>query len=172
MESAGRVELDGVQRAVDAGWWDGIGAAWVEAIVTELRREMERRRLDGCAMLVSGTRQSVVARQCAVSRTTASRWAAAAERGADLRARKPPGRPARLTAEQLRQVHLLWETRGKWTGAEFAMAIAQSVGVAYHPDHVCRLMVRLGLRAKRDSKREPEISPEAWGRMFEEMAHA
>ena len=113
---------------------------------------MEDRRLVGCRMMAEGAAQAVVARQCGVSRTTASRWAAAVAKGADLRSRKGTGRPCRLTPEQLLSLFSLWETREKWTSTEFAEAIRQTTGVQYDPDHVSRLIVRLGLRLRRQRR--------------------
>lgn len=122
--------------------------------MTAGRKTMEERRMLGCGQLREGASQAHVARMCGVSRTTASRWAAAVAKGADLTARKPPGRPARLTAEQLRGLYALWESRGRWTAAAFGQAIRQTTGVTYDPDHVSRLIIRLGLRPKRGRKTE------------------
>src|SRR5215472_4687259 len=67
------------------------------------RDEMERRRLDAAQDLLNGIAQSQVARKFGVSRTTASRWQRALKgSGVDsLRKRRAPGRPSRLTQEQL-----------------------------------------------------------------------
>jgi len=117
--------------------------------VTAGRKTMEGRRMLGCEQLRAGVSQGHVSRMVGVSRTTVSRWAAAVAKGADLRARKPSGRPSRLTPEQVLKLHSLWETRPKWTYVAFAAAIEQLLGVKYDADHVGRLAIRLGLREKR-----------------------
>jgi len=139
--------------------------------VTAGRKEMEERRLRGCALLADGNTQGDVARLLRVSRMTVWRWAAAVAEGADLRARKPSGRPSRLTPEQVLKLHSLWETRPKWTYAAFAAAIEQVLGVKYDADHVGRIAIRLGLRQKRVKKTDADRQKE-WAEMFERLAHA
>ena len=80
---------------------------------------------------------------------TTTRWARALRAGGTLESRKATGRPCRLSGEQLRGLYSLWETRARWTTASFAEAIRLAVGVKYDPDHVGRLIVRLGLRPAR-----------------------
>ena len=67
------------------------------------RDEMESRRLLAAQDLQRGLSQSQVARKFGVSRTTASRWyRSLSGKGVEsLRKRRAPGRPSRLTAEQL-----------------------------------------------------------------------
>jgi transposase len=120
------------------------------------RDEMESRRLLAAQDLQRGLSQSQVARKFGVSRTTASRWyRALSGRGIDaLRKRRAPGRPSRLNHEQLNNVAELYRsgprTAGfdsdRWTTARFATAIHERFGVRYDPDHVGRIMHRLGLR--------------------------
>jgi transposase len=149
------------------------------------RDEMERRRLEAAQDLLNGTAQSEVARKFCVSRTTASRWHRALKGNGveSLRKRRAPGRPSRLTREQLAAIPAL-VTEGatahgfpdnRWTTARLAVAIEARFGVRYDPDHVGRLMHKVGLRkaeaasqvaayaASRYSPntdlRRPEISP-------------
>ena len=120
------------------------------------RDEMESRRLMAAQDLQRGLTQSQVARKFGVSRTTASRWHRALHgRGVEaLRKRRAPGRPSRLTAEQLAGVAEIYRagprTAGfdsdRWTTIRFAEAIRARYGVQYDPDHVGRIMHRLGLR--------------------------
>src|SRR5579871_6575169 len=67
------------------------------------RDEMESRRLLAAQDLQRGLTQSQVARKFGVSRTTASRWhRSLSGRGLEaLRKRRAPGRPSRLTQDQL-----------------------------------------------------------------------
>ncbi|HZT28736.1 MAG TPA: helix-turn-helix domain-containing protein [Bryobacteraceae bacterium] len=128
------------------------------------RDEMESRRLEAARDLLAGISQSAVARKFGVSRTTVSRWnKALAGRGVEsLRKRRAPGRPCRLSAAQLEQVRELFAAgprrlglgADRWTTLRLATAIEMQLGVRYDPDHVGRIMHRLGL----SSKTEPEAA--------------
>jgi len=127
------------------------------------RDEMESRRLLAAQDLQRGLSQSQVARKFGVSRTTASRWhRALSGRGMEgLRKRRAPGRPSRLNAEQLLMVAEIYRsgprTAGfqtdRWTTARFAGAIQARFGIQYDPDHVGRIIHRLGLRERARSHR-------------------
>jgi transposase len=120
------------------------------------RDEMESRRLEAAEELLRGVRQSHVARKYGVSRTTASRWYRTLEtQGVErLHKRKAPGRPSRLTSSQLDEVGGIYSLGARafgfetdrWTTTRLARAIEMRFGVRYDPDHVGRLMHRLGLR--------------------------
>jgi transposase len=132
------------------------------------RDEMESRRLLAAQDLQRGLSQSQVARKFGVSRTTASRWyRALSGRGMEaLRKRRAPGRPSRLNTEQLGAVAEIYRSgpraagfdSDRWTTARFADAIQARFGVRYDPDHVGRIMHRLGLR---DRIRRRRITAEA-----------
>ena len=123
------------------------------------RDEMESRRLLAAQDLQTGLSQSHVARKYGVSRTTASRWnRAMSGKGVEaLRKRRAPGRPSRLTADQLAVAKEIYQAGPKsagfdtsrWTTARFADAIFARFGVRYDPDHAGRIMHRLGLRERR-----------------------
>ncbi|HYW41759.1 MAG TPA: helix-turn-helix domain-containing protein [Bryobacteraceae bacterium] len=127
------------------------------------RDEMESRRLMAAQDLQRGLSQSQVARKFGVSRTTASRWnRALSGRGVEaLRKRRAPGRPCRLNSEQLDGVTDVYKAgpraagfdSERWTTTRFAEAIRVRFGVQYDPDHVGRIMHRLGLRERRRSRR-------------------
>jgi transposase len=130
------------------------------------RDEMESRRLEAAQALQQGLTQSQVARKFGVSRTTASRWCRALNgHGVEgLRKRRAPGRPSRLNQEQLRGLADLYQAGPQaaglgstWTTVRFAEAIFARFGVRYDPDHVGRIMHRLGLRVRRRERRRPEI---------------
>jgi len=128
------------------------------ATVTLNRDEMERRRLEAAEDLLKGITQARVARKFGVSRTTASRWCRAlAGHGKErLRKRKATGRPSRLSANQMAEVREIFYAGPKslgfeaerWTTTRLAHAIETRFGVRYDPDHVGRLMHRLGLRSR------------------------
>jgi transposase len=127
------------------------------------RDEMESRRLLAAEDLQRGLSQSQVARKFGVSRTTASRWHRALNGSGleALRKRRAPGRPSRLSAEQLRGAAEIYKagprTAGfetdRWTTARFADAIQTRFGIRYDPDHVGRIMHRLGLRERTRTRR-------------------
>jgi putative transposase len=132
------------------------------------RDEMESRRLLAAQDLQRGLSQSQVARKFGVTRTTASRWyRALSGNGVEgLRKRRAPGRPSRLTADQLSAVSELYNSgprtcgfdTDRWTTARFAEAINTRFGIRYDPDHVGRIMHRLGLRERRKNRRRmPEV---------------
>lgn len=130
------------------------------------RDEMESRRLMAAEELQSGLSQSQVARKFGVSRTTASRWHRALNgKGVEaLRKRRAPGRPSRLTTDQLHIVTDLYQAgpraagydSDRWTTMRFADAIHARFGVRYDPDHVGRIMHRLGLRDRKRTRRVAE----------------
>ena len=130
------------------------------------RDEMESRRLLAAQDLQTGLSQSNVARKFGVSRTTASRWhRALSGRGVEaLRKRRAPGRPSRLSADQQAAVAEIYKAgpraagfeTDRWTTVRFADAIFIRFGVRYDPDHVGRIMHRLGLR-----ERKPRTAPDA-----------
>jgi transposase len=121
------------------------------------RDEMERRRLEAAQDLLNGVTQARVARKFGVSRTTASRWyRMLVSQGVErLHKRKAPGRPSRLTSDQMTELAGMFAhgaracgfADGRWTTGRLAKAIEERFGVHYDPDHVGRLMHRLGLRA-------------------------
>lgn len=130
------------------------------------RDEMERRRLEAAQDLQRGLSQSQVARKFGVSRTTASRWCRALNGNGleGLRKRRAPGRPSRLKPDQLQAVAEVYQAGPRaagfnsdnWTTARFAEAILARFGVRYDPDHVGRIMHRLGLRERMRVRRRPE----------------
>ncbi len=108
------------------------------------RAEMEARRLSAARRFTARVRQCAVAREFGVSRTTANRWHKRFLAGDSLERRKPTGRPPRLTAEQRSQLYAILHSR-RWTQHSFATEISARFGVAYHEDHVGRIMHSLGL---------------------------
>jgi len=131
------------------------------------RDEMENRRLQAAQALQSGLSQSQVARKFGVSRTTASRWFRALNgNGVEgLRKRRATGRPSRLKPEQLQAVADVYNNGPRaagfetntWSGERFAAAIFNHFGVRYDPDHVGRIIHRLGLREPVRTRRRPDL---------------
>src|ERR1044072_6220103 len=133
------------------------------------RDEMESRRLMAAQDLQAGVSQSQVARKFGVSRTTASRWnRALSGKGVEaLRKRRAPGRPSLLNTEQLKIVSEIYSAgprsagmeTDRWTTMRLAEAIHARFGIRYDPDHVGRIMHRLGLRARRRARHFAEKAP-------------
>jgi len=74
---------------------------------TEQRlKELERRRLRGARLLNSGTHPAEVARQVRVSRQSVMRWERALKESGvqGLERVEAPGRPRRLSEEQLKEL--------------------------------------------------------------------
>lgn len=128
---------------------------------------MESRRLLAAQDLQTGLSQSQVARKHGVSRTTASRWNHTLNGNGveSLRKRRAPGRPSRLTADQLEVLTEIYRAgpraagfeADRWTTSRFANAIFARFGVRYDPDHAGRIMHRQGLRERR---RSPKVTPD------------
>jgi transposase len=116
------------------------------------RAEMESRRLQAVADLKDGARIGVTARRYNVSRMTVHRWRKAIARGEDLKARKAPGRPCRLTPGQWLLVKLTYQRDPRMAGVdlerwrirEFRDVILNRTGVEFSVDHVGRIMHALG----------------------------
>jgi len=118
-------------------------------------QELERRRLRALAMLKDGLLPHEVAQRLGVDRRSVRRWKAAARVGGGreaLRARPAPGRPTKLNERQRRRLEKLL-LKGPlaagfptdlWTCPRVAELIEHSFAVAYHVDHVGRLLHDLG----------------------------
>ena len=138
------------------------------------RDEMESRRLEAAQDLQGGLTQSQVARKFGVSRTTASRWGRTLHgSGVEaLRKRRAPGRPCRLSQYQLNRLADVYRDgprsagfdTDRWTTTRFATAIEAHFGVRYDPDHVGRIINRLGLRQRTPGrlKREQALHAAAY----------
>jgi transposase len=118
------------------------------------RDEMEKRRLRAARALQAGEiRQADIPRKFHVSRTTASRWNRVVRTvGLDgLRKHPAPGRPCRLSEDELRVAALIYRNGpkaagfacGRWTSVTFTRAIQKRFGVVYNPDHVGRIIHKL-----------------------------
>lgn len=115
------------------------------------RAELEARRLQAIPGLSSGKTVAKLAKQFHVSRITIYRWQKMLAQGeSELKARKTPGRPPRMSHDQLEMCRIIWEEGqfgyDHWTAARFAKAIQQQIHITFSHDHVGRIMHKLGLR--------------------------
>ncbi len=117
------------------------------------REEMEKRRLDAAVLFAANWNRSMVERYMRVSRTTAHRWHHAYLCGGDgaLKSRKPTGRPRFLSLASIADLLRAKFGDGRFTTTSIADDIHHHLGVRYDPDHVCRLLHRIGM-VRKDSR--------------------
>ena len=129
-------------------------------------KQLERRRQRAIALLQEGRAPVEVARLVGVDRRSVRRWHAAyRKQGArGLAARPAPGRPAKLSARQRRQLERML-LRGAaasgfesdlWTCPRVAQVIRRRFGIGYHVDHIGRLLRSLGFTPQRPTRRALE----------------
>lgn len=112
--------------------------------------ELERRRKAAVhAVLVEGLTPSIVAKAHGVHRVTVQKWLKAAQTPGGLDAR-PVIHPPALTDAQLPVLEQLllqgprahgWDN-DLWTAARVAEIIKRHFGIAYHPEHVRKILKR------------------------------
>jgi len=132
---------------------------------------LEDRRWRALALLKTGLSLNEVGRRIHCAASSVMRWFHAWRRGGPeaLKVGASPGRPPKLRpAQRRRLVKLL--LRGPlahgyrtnlWTTARIAEVIERELGVHYHPDHVGRLMHRLGWTHQKPEARAVERDQEA-----------
>jgi transposase len=126
-------------------------------------QQLERRRRQAIRWVQQGKSLSAVARTVGASKSSVSRWAETYQhQGRDgLRPQPIPGRPAKLTpAQKQRLVKLLLEgpraagyVTALWTLKRIAQLIRKHFGVEYHPNHLWRLLRRLGWSCQKPERR-------------------
>lgn len=135
---------------------------------------LEERRMEAARLLRQGLSQSQVARAVGVHRQSVSRWAQELEvsgvRG--LRKAGRAGRPAKLSATQLREVEGALKrgpeafgfASGLWTARRVRDLIEYRTGVRYHADHVWRILRKLNWSCQRPTGRAVERDEQAIAR--------
>lgn len=148
---------------------------WVALRGIRLTREqMEQRRLSAASDMRAGTRQADVARKYGVSEASVSRWARALREGGleALKARKADGPEASLSEGDRRLATLLakgaaahgWST-DLWTTKRVVKLIEREFGVAYHRNHVGKLLRVIGFtwqKPRRVAREKDEGRKRAW----------
>lgn len=127
---------------------------------------LERRRRRAIQLLEQGFQPVEVARQLGVDRRSVRRWKAAyRQRGENgIRARPAPGRPPALDAKAKARLERLLlkgaEAAGfatdLWTCPRVAELIVERFGVAYHVDHIGRLLRGMGWSPQKPTRRAAE----------------
>ena len=117
-------------------------------------QDLERRRHRAMDLLQQGHSPKEVAQWVGVDRRSVRRWKATFTKSGEsaLQAHPAPGRSSRLPPEQRKALEeeLLKGPQAAgfpsdlWTCARVAQLIERQFGVAYHPDHVGRLLHALG----------------------------
>ncbi len=133
-------------------------------------QQLERRRQRAIMLLKEGLAPVEVARLVGVDRRSVRRWNAAYRRqgAGGLAARPVPGRPWKLTAHQREQLEVMLMRgagasgfeRDLWTCPRVAQVIRRHFGIAYHVDHIGRLLRSLGWTPQRPTRRALERDEE------------
>jgi len=127
--------------------------------------ELERRRRRAVLLVHQGEPRATVARILGVHPKTVARWLRLARAPDGLQARRHPGPPPGLTAEQLRQLEQLllqgahrhgWHNQ-LWTAARVAALIERHFQRRYHPEHVRKILKRrLGWTSQKPRRKARE----------------
>jgi transposase len=126
--------------------------------------ELERRRRHAIELLKQGKASlSEVARWVGASKSSVCRWYQTYQKGGSkaLRSKQIPGRPPKLSAGQkvkLEQVLLDGPLASGyrtdlWTLRRIAQVIQKRFGIQYHPNHVWRLLLRMGWSCQKPERR-------------------
>ena len=124
-------------------------------------RELELRRRKGMRMLARGVTQAEVARTCGVSRQTAMTWARMLADDAQGWRRKPLGRPAALSKDDLKRLSKLLLDGALvngfptelWTLARVVKLIEAQFGVRFSLANVWHVLRALGFSSQRPTGR-------------------
>src|SRR5262245_36101592 len=134
--------------------------------------ELERRRKRAVQAVMDGQPRATVAKVLGVQPKTVSRWVRLSRRPDGLNARPQPGPSPGLTDADLRRLEGLLAKGAKahgwhnqlWTAARVARLIERHFGVAYHPEHVRKILKRrLGWTSQKPRRK-------AWERDDKEVA--
>ena len=136
--------------------------------------ELERRRRRAVELVEQGESPTRVARILGVTPTSLHRWRRMARKPHGLDARPNPGPTPRLSDTQLRKLERLLLQGAKahgwhnqlWTADRVARLIRQRFGIAYHPEHVRKVLKqRLGWtsqKPKRKARERNDKEVERW----------
>jgi transposase len=127
--------------------------------------ELERRRKQAVEAVAEGHSRGTVAEVLGVHYKTVARWVRAAREPGGLDAKPPPAPAPGLTDADLRRLEGLLAKGAKahgwhnqlWTAARVARLIEREFGIAYHPEHVRKILKRrLGWTSQKPRRRARE----------------
>jgi transposase len=131
--------------------------------------ELERRRVRAVQLIEQGESPGLVGRILGVTPTSIHRWRRLAQQPGGLAARPIPGRPARLSVQQLGELERLllegpeahgWRNN-LWTCGRIAILIQRHFGILYNPGHVGRILKhRLNWTPQRPQRQHPNADDE------------
>lgn len=139
---------------------------------TEQRlKELERRRLRAARLLNNGTHPAEVARQVGASRQSVMRWERALKEGGvkGLERVEAPGRPARLSEAQLKELAKMLKAGSlaagyateMWTLPRVGALIQEHFGVKFAPTSVWRTLQKMGWSPQRPARQARQRDEEA-----------
>ena len=130
------------------------------------QKQLERRRRRALKLLDQGLKPPDVAKKIGCSLSSVYYWNDLRKKGGDegLKPKPVPGRPDKLTESQKhRLTGILLQgalassySTDLWTTRRVAEVIEDRFGVSYHPNHVWRLLRRLGWSCQKPEKRARE----------------
>ncbi len=134
-------------------------------------KALERRRRKAIALLRRKLRLVEVARRIGAAVSSVHRWQRAYQKDGDLGlVPKPvPGRPKKLTNEQLERLSVIllegpqaWGFSNElWTLKRIARAIEREFGVQYHPGHIWKVLRHAGWSCQVPERRALQRDEEA-----------
>jgi transposase len=129
-------------------------------------KQLEKRRRRAIALLRSGEKPTIVARQVNSALSSVYLWWQQFRKGGDdgLKPKPTPGRPPKLSrAQQRRLIRYLLkgaEAAGHatnlWTLERIAQLIEAKFGIRYHPSHVWKLLGKLDWSSQKPDRRALE----------------
>jgi transposase len=131
----------------------------------------EGRRLRAWELKQQGWTQKAIAEALGVTEGAVSQWMkqARSEGTAGLKRRPPPGAAPRLSDEQRQQLPTLLQKGAEaygflgdvWTQNRIRAVIKHEFGVAYHRDHIGRLLKAIGWSLQKPLQRATQRNEEA-----------
>jgi transposase len=131
--------------------------------------ELAERRMRGLALLEKGKKPKEVAEILNVTRRSVNRWQQEAKKPKKKKAKRPPGRPRKLSSKQLKRlekaldkgVYAFGYVGNYWTLDRISQVIWQLFEVRYHPSAVWHLMRHMGWSNQRPQRQPLHRNDEA-----------
>lgn len=131
--------------------------------------ELAERRKRGLALLEQGKKPKEVAEILDVTRRSVNRWQQEAKKPKKKKAKRPPGRPRKLSSKQLKRLEKALDkgayafgyVGNYWTLDRISQVIWQLFEVRYHPSAVWHLMRHMGWSNQRPQRQPLHRNDEA-----------